>query len=428
MRFGLFKGTKTKKNLSLVFPAQSAEEALKRYYTGKLRLIIIVFAAGSALTLLNAVKTGRDRAMSYTGAVAREGGMVTLIAEDIEGDEIGAFEVDAKEPVLKEEEVKRLFEEASALMPDIIKGENTSLESVSAALSFPDAVEPYPFRLSYRTDAYLYISYDGSLSDEEIPEEGMVTSVTVTYEYDDLTMHQEIPVKLVRKTLSGSEIKMAAINDALDRADDMSRHEEELTLPTKVGNETVYWKEVCEDKTPGIVFLSLILAAAAYMLPDIKLKRSLEERQEALRYAYPAFVTKLTLYLRAGMSLDGALKRIAGDEKSVSKKEGVLKEEIKRVCNESGNGVSSRDSLVRLSERVSLNEYTRLVNLLNQNASKGSDTLLRMMEAEAKEAVKDKLMSARARADKASTKLMLPMMMMLGIVMFIIMIPAYMSF
>lgn len=72
--------------------------------------------------------------------------------------------------------------------------------------------------------------------------------------------------------------------------------------------------------------------------------------------------------------------------------------------------------------------YTRLAALLAQNLSKGSANLTSMLQAEAADAFEERKHTARKLGEKAGTKMLVPMMMLLGIVMVIITVPALTSY
>ena len=67
----------------------------------------------------------------------------------------------------------------------------------------------------------------------------------------------------------------------------------------------------------------------------------------------------------------------------------------------------------------------KLGTLLSQNIRKGNKDLLLKLRQEAAVALEERKNRARKAGEEAGTKLLLPMMMMLCIVMVLIMIPAY---
>ncbi len=70
----------------------------------------------------------------------------------------------------------------------------------------------------------------------------------------------------------------------------------------------------------------------------------------------------------------------------------------------------------------------RFSALLIQNMKKGRTDLIGMLKEESEDAFTLRKNEARKLGEEASTKLLLPMVMMLTVVMIIIMVPAYMSF
>ena len=66
--------------------------------------------------------------------------------------------------------------------------------------------------------------------------------------------------------------------------------------------------------------------------------------------------------------------------------------------------------------------------LLSQNLRKGSISLSARLKEEADAALKEQINQSRRIGEEVSTRLLIPMVMMLGIVMVMIMIPAFGSF
>lgn len=72
--------------------------------------------------------------------------------------------------------------------------------------------------------------------------------------------------------------------------------------------------------------------------------------------------------------------------------------------------------------------YIKLSTLLSQNLRKGSNELMKMLHQEVAEAFEQRKNLAKKLGEEAGTKLLVPMMIMLCVVMVIIMVPAYFSF
>ena len=79
-------------------------------------------------------------------------------------------------------------------------------------------------------------------------------------------------------------------------------------------------------------------------------------------------------------------------------------------------------------ERCGQMKYKTFSTLLIQNLQKGSKRLADMLETESQEAWEERKRKARVLGEIASTKLLVPMVLMLLVVMALIMIPAFLSF
>ena len=72
--------------------------------------------------------------------------------------------------------------------------------------------------------------------------------------------------------------------------------------------------------------------------------------------------------------------------------------------------------------------FRRLSSLLGVQLTKGNDQLLKNLAKEADNAIEDQRNQARKVGEEAGTKLLFPMMLMLLLVMFFILLPAYLDF
>ena len=92
------------------------------------------------------------------------------------------------------------------------------------------------------------------------------------------------------------------------------------------------------------------------------------------------------------------------------------------------SGVSESEAYLDFGKRCAVKRYKKLGALLSQNIRKGSSGMLPELEREVKEAFEERKAAARKAGETAGTRLLLPMMLMLAVVMLIIMVPAFMSF
>ena len=79
----------------------------------------------------------------------------------------------------------------------------------------------------------------------------------------------------------------------------------------------------------------------------------------------------------------------------------------------------------RFGNRTGLGEYIKLAGILSQNLKRGNPNFVIRLKTEADMAMKERVLQARKTGEEAQTKLLVPMIMMLGVVMVMIMIPAF---
>ena len=273
--------------------------------------------------------------------------------------------------------------------------------------------------------------YDGSLETDKIPSTGAVVTLTATYKYGDLSWQQVIPVNLIQKSLSPKERMIAGIQKLIKSADEKSVYDEQITLPQAYEGQAIVWKVKNEDNSLLILILTIIGGAAAYIFKDKELKRTMEERTEQMLSDYPQLVSKLVLYLGAGMTVRNVFEKLGRTYLKKLEQGGqkhFVYEELVRATRELSSGASEADVYERFGMRCVSQQYTRLSTLLSQNLRKGNSSLLNVLNEEATKAFNERMDTARKLGEEAGTKLLLPMILMLVIVMVIIMIPAYMAF
>ena len=103
-------------------------------------------------------------------------------------------------------------------------------------------------------------------------------------------------------------------------------------------------------------------------------------------------------------------------------------EEMLYSCYEMQCGVSESSAYERFGKRCGLQPYTKLIGLLSQSMRKGNMALLSDLQKEAEDAQEIRRSVARKKGEEAGTKLLIPMIMMLAIVMVLVMFPAFFSF
>ena len=100
-------------------------------------------------------------------------------------------------------------------------------------------------------------------------------------------------------------------------------------------------------------------------------------------------------------------------------------EEILRKWREIEDGESERKAIENFGKRTKLRCFHRLSQLLVQSMEKGVQGIYDQLEQEAEDSFRERKQTARKMGEEAGTKLLFPMILMLGVVMAIVIVPAF---
>ena len=198
-----------------------------------------------------------------------------------------------------------------------------------------------------------------------------------------------------------------------------------MKLPGKIGEKQLKWKESKDSLIPIIFMLVILTAVCMALLEEEKVQKAVREKRIGLMMDYASFLYKLTSLLRAGLTIRGAFEKIA-DTKQVRKH--YVDEEVRRCCNEMKSGIAEAQAYENFGRRCQISEYIKIGTILAQNLRKGSDGLADLLEGEALRGMEERQKLARKLGEQAGTRLLFPMMLMLGVVVVILMAPAFLTF
>lgn len=108
--------------------------------------------------------------------------------------------------------------------------------------------------------------------------------------------------------------------------------------------------------------------------------------------------------------------------------ESALMKELRYTLNEIQAGIPEGEAYYNMGHRINLPVYMKLMSMLSQNVSKGTKDIMIMMAGEEQAALQTRKELARKKGEEAGTRLLFPMIVLLGVVMVIVVLPAVMSF
>jgi tight adherence protein C len=153
----------------------------------------------------------------------------------------------------------------------------------------------------------------------------------------------------------------------------------------------------------------LLIAASAgvgYILPFSNIRRKAKLRMREIRETFPDTLDLLVVCVEAGLGIDAAFVRVAQEQ---SQQGLAIGKEIELMNREMQAGVTRRDALTRLAERLDLEEIRGLTAFLVQTDEIGG-SIARSLRVYA-ETMRDKRMQ---RAEEAARKLVIKLLLPLA--------------
>ncbi len=186
------------------------------------------------------------------------------------------------------------------------------------------------------------------------------------------------------------------------------------------------------EKQSGLVLLLLGGAAGAAFLylPVQQEKQQREKRLRALQADYAGMVTRLGLYMTAGLSLRSSWERTVRDyreDREAGGREKLVYEEMEITRRQIMGGVFEDRAYADFGRRCAAPEYLRLGSLLETYVQQGNRELFQALEQEAMNALSGDLLRVRKRGEQAGTLLLIPILMLFALTLVIVVAPALMQ-
>ena len=181
-----------------------------------------------------------------------------------------------------------------------------------------------------------------------------------------------------------------------------------------------------------IWIMGIIVAILLYLREKNGDRQKLEKRKRELLKDYPDIVSKLIVFIGAGLSVRQSWEGIVKDYESENKEKRYAKryayEEMSKSLARLKTGTQENIVYKDFGRSCLLRQYMKLASLLEQNRKSGISGLSTLLNMEAQSAWEERLNLAKREGEELNTKLLLPLFMMLLIVMMMIVVPALLIF
>lgn len=406
------------------------------HWLNKLRLCqFLCVAAGLALAVISAAAQHRNQQVHGKALVrpglGQEEQVCQVLVEGLEARD-RLVEISLSPRRYGQDEAAAVYEKVERELPELIRNGNQSLDEVQSDLSLVTSLEEYGIRLRWESENPEVVDSFGEVHNQELPESGkeVVLNVEMT---DGWFPHScRVKLRVLPPVPSPEEEKLQGFLSLVDAEDKRQQNNPSLVLPTEYEGRTLSYRLPEESSFGKLAGLGIAAALLLSVRERAEAQRAKKRREAQLMADYPEIVSKLMIFLGAGMTIRTAWDRISGDYMQLIKK-GKSKpryayEEMYEASCQMNKGISEGQAYSAFGRRCGLQPYMKLCSLLEQNRKNGSKNLRDLMKLEMADAFEQRKHGARRLGEEAGTRLLFPLFLMLGVVMVMIAVPAFMEF
>lgn len=407
---------------------EKIEELIKK---SKLSVLCVLggFALFAVVTVVQPGKTKDIESIERAGYGSSK--QESLYVEGLEDDTV-QVDISVAARQYTDEEIDGAMENCVSSVAAQIPGDNTSLHEVSSDLVLPDYDSEYGFNLTWNSDDRELIDSMGRVSNEELtkPEDVVLTLTVSSGKY---SRDYVIPVTVLPRQLTESEKRMKGFMKLVEDADKQAATSPRVELPKDYEGRKLRFRDSEDISYHFIWILGIVIAVLLVLRDKENSKTDLEKRYKQMQLDYSEIVSKLLLFVGAGMSVRMAWGAIASDyERDIKEREKAevryAYEELCKANTRLQTGAPEGLVYREYGRECHSKQYMKLASLLEQNRRSGLANMKNLLQLEMVEAWEERKNLALRRGEEASTKLLIPLVILLVIVMVIIMVPALMGF
>lgn len=337
------------------------------------------------------------------------------------------IEIPVSKRVYSNEEVKEAMKKGMDEILKILPGENTSLQNIITDLNPVSELSDLGLSLKWDFGDGDIIDIQGKVDNENLSE-SVDIDIGVTLSYESYEESYVIPARVMPKPLTADESLIKRFKDYISVADKKSVGESGFYLPESFeGKKLVYHLE--DGMNFHLIWImGIIVAILLYLREKDNDRQKLEKKKRELLKDYPDIVSKLIVFIGAGLSVRQSWEGIVKDYESENKEKRYAYEEMAKSLARLKTGTQENVVYKEFGRSCLLRQYMKLASLLEQNRKSGISTLSTLLGMESQSAWEERLNLAKREGEELNTKLLLPLFMMLLIVMMMIIVPALLIF
>lgn len=273
------------------------------------------------------------------------------------------------------------------------------------------------------------ISRSGELNPIYIPEGGQDVTLSARYNINGSYHDYEQMLRIYPRDLLFTDVLDIAAKETKDQISDKSL--EEIDVITQVGDESnnidVKWYRINGEaksrETAFVVLLvGLFLIVLVNRVNDSQMNDKIKAKSQSIQMDFPVFADKFILYIYCGIAPEQALVKYLSNVKEDTELTLELKQTLKEI---EFYGIDPREAFLSFGKRTRITEILKFSTLIAQMIKKGDDDIQESLQKLVAESWQEKRKLVLEKGTKASTKLLLPMLVLLVLVLMIVLTPAF---
>ncbi|MBQ6321719.1 MAG: type II secretion system F family protein [Lachnospiraceae bacterium] len=422
-------------NQQIQILANGNRDAVCSYHIRKWKTILLVSLFLLVFCLVITLSAGGNKPVE-NGQILRPPYLAAAREEELVADVEGEKEkqtiaVSISQQLYTPTQEKELLEQAQKELEEGFLGDNPSADMVRSDLWIPQTLQNGAVQVSCLTMPYGILSEDGKIVGEPSPD-GTLVELQIILSVQDQERILERTAAVYPPILDDAAQLQEKLKRDVQKAQEEDPYSTYVQLPTQEDGRQITWQYPAAGKM-GIWLIAFIVPIFLWFHTDQKIRDQAKMREQELALDYPELVWKMTMLLGAGMTIRSAFSRIAMqyrsqlEESGKSGKKRYAYEEMLWTCYEMNSGIPEAKAYENFGKRCGLPGYVKLGSILAQNLRKGSRGLGAYLEKEAAAAMEERKNAAKKLGEQAGTKILFPMILMLGVVLVILIVPAFLS-
>ena len=304
-----------------------------------------------------------------------------------------------------------------------ILGGNSSLSKVQSDLNLTRTLVKYGLSVEWESGDPETVS-DMGLIGSEMPESGKTVTLRAGLMNGSSVTWVEIPVTVFPETETLRETFSAFLGKLAEK--DLETGQ--VVLPETFDGRTLHYRSADGCGNGGLIFLGIAAALCLFLKEKSDAKEAKKQWEDRMILDYPELLSDFVVLTGAGYPVRQAWKKQVVDAES---KNTVLihpvYREMRTALNQMETGTPEIRAYGEFGRRIGLGCYIKFASLLGNSVSTGGKDLRRLLEEEMETAFRQRKELALRKGEEASTKLLIPMFLMLGVVMVMVVAPAFLS-